>query len=125
MKQSKVIRAYKSITTLYEQKLPLTISHKLWMLRQKLTPTWEFQNEKEQEVIRKYNPTIGEDGSVSFKDNDEAIKFRDEYLKTCNELADLDVDIDNDKKIVLKLDDKLELSVEDIEALSEFVDFEE
>ena len=125
MKQSKIIKAYRAINKLYEQKLPLTISHKLWMLRQKLTPTWEFQVDKEQDVIMRFNPIIGENGEVTFNSQEDAMNCKAEYEKTCKEIAELDVDLGDYEKIVLKLDDKLELSVEDIDALSEFIDFTE
>lgn len=125
MKQFKIIRAYKSLSRLYEQKLPLTVSHKLWMLKQKLDPTWEFQNEKEQEVIMKYEPQVSENGQVTFKSDDEAMRCKEEYIAVCKELADIDVDLDDFQKISIALDDKLELSIEDLEALSDFIDFTE
>lgn len=125
MLQSKIIRAYKAINNLYAQKLPLTISHKLWTLKQKLEPTWEFQIEKEQEIIMSYNPTIDDDGLVSFKSEDDAKNCKIEYENMCKEIADIDVDLGDFKKVPIALDDKVELSIEDIEALEEFVEFVE
>ena len=125
MKQAKIIKAYKAINKLYDQQLPLTISHKLWMLRQKLEPTWEFQVDKEQEVIMAYSPVIAQDGAVTFNTQEDSVKCREEYEKVCKEIADIDVDLGDFQKIQIKLDDKLEISIEDIEALEDFVDFAE
>ena len=125
MKQGKIIKAYMAINKLYEQKLPLSVSHKLWMLRQKLTPTWDFQVDKEHEVILKYDPNISVDGNVTFKSDADSKACREEYNKVCAELENIDVDLGDFKKVTIHLDDKIELSLGDIEALDEFVDFVE
>ena len=125
MKQYKIIKAYKAINKLYEQKLPLSVSHKLWMLRKALMPTWDFQIEKEQEVIMSFNPDTDQNGGAVFSDPEVAEACKKEYEKVCVELADLDVDLGEFKKIIIHLDDKIEISVEDIEALEDFVDFVE
>ena len=125
MKQSKITQAYKAIGKLYGQKLPLTISHKLWMLKQKLAPTWDFQIDKEQEMIMKFNPVFGENGQITFENDEVANQCRTEYNKLCNEMGEIEVDLGDYEKIAIKLDDKLELSIGDIDALSEFIDFTE
>ena len=125
MKQSTIIRAFKALNNIYGQKTSLSVSHKLWTLRQKLAPQWDFQTEKEQEVIQKYEPDIMPDGTVKFKSKEDEMACMKEYAKTVDELSDIDVDMDDYKKIILHLDDKLELSIEDMEALSEFIDFVE
>lgn len=125
MKQSTIIRAYKTLNTLSAQKLPLSVSHKLWTLARTLRPHWEFQAEKEAEVFQRYEPKYNDDGSMDFGSDERAKECKAEYEKTVNEIADLDVDLGDYKKIILHLDDKLDLSIGDIEALSDFVDFVE
>ena len=51
MKQKEIVRAYSAISNLYKQQIPLTVSHKLYQLKRKLTPQWDFQIEKERELI--------------------------------------------------------------------------
>ena len=125
MKQSTIIRAFKALNNIYGQKTSLSVSHKLWTLRNLLAPHWDFQTEKEQEVIQKYGPEIAEDGTVKFKSKEDETACMKEYAQTVNEIAELDVDLGDFKKIVLHFDDKLEMSVEDMDALSEFIDFVE
>ncbi len=125
MKQSKIIRAYKTLNKLAEEKLPLPVSHKLWTLSRVLLPHWDFQMEKEAEVFQKYGPKYNDDGSVDFGSEENAKAFREEYDKLVSELSELDVDLGDFKKVVLHLDDKLDISIGDIEALSDFVDFVE
>lgn len=125
MKQSKIIRAYKTLLALSEQKLPLSVSHKLWTLMTKMAPQWEFQSKQEQDLIAKYEPEIAQDGAVKFKSEEEENACKEEYTKLVSELADLDVEWDESKKTQIHLDDKLDISIGDIEALKDFVDFVE
>ena len=125
MKQSKIIRAYKTLLALSEQKLPLSVSHKLWTLMTKMAPQWEFQSKQEQDLIAKYEPEIAQDGAVKFKSEEEENACKEEYTKLVSELADLDVEWDENKKTQIHLDDKLDISIGDIEALKDFVDFVE
>ena len=125
MKQGKIIRAYKTLNKLSQEKLPLAVSHKLWTLSRVLQPHWDFQTEKEAEVFEKYDPKFNEDGSMDFGSKEKAEECRAEYEKTVKEIAELDVDLGDYKKVVLHLDDKLDISISDIEALSDFVDFVE
>lgn len=125
MKQSKIIRAYKTLSKISQDKLPLSVSHKLWTLSRVLQPHWDFQTEKEAEVIQKYEPTYHEDGTMDFGSEERAKECRAEYEHVVTEIADLDVDLGDFKKVVLHLDDKLDISIGDIEALSDFVDFVE
>ena len=125
MKQLNIVRAYKAINSLEQQKLPLSVSHKLWSLKRILQPHWEFQLEKENEVVSSFNPIPKVDGSLGFESDEVAAKCKAEFDRTVNEIADLDVDLGDFNKIVLHFDDKLDLSVADIDALSEFVDFVE
>ncbi len=123
MKQIKIIRAYKALNNIYDQKASLAVSHKLWTLRKKLAPQWEFQSEKEQEIIMKYNPEIKLDGSIMFKSKEDEQACMREYSQMISELADIDVDIGELKKIELHSDNKLEMSIEDMDALSDFIEF--
>ena len=125
MKQSKIIQAYKALTNLSQQKLPLSVSHKLWTLARTLQPHWEFQTNEEAKVLEKYNPTPCDDGSMDFGSAERARECKAEYEKTVAEIAELDIDLGDFKKITLHLDDKIDISIGEIEALSEFVEFEE
>jgi len=125
MKQSKIIRAYKTLNKIAQDKLPLPVSHKLWTLTRVLQPHWDFQTEKEAEVFQKYDPKYNEDGSMDFGTEERAKECRKEYEQVVKEIADLDVDLGDFKKIILHLDDNLNISIGDIDALSDFVDFVE
>ena len=125
IKQSKIVRAYKALEKTSGQKLPLKISHKLWSLAKLLEPHVNYQKEKEQEVLDKYGKFMNADGSFNFKDEETMRAFAEEMNDTIDRAGEEDVELIDYEKVVLKTDSGLELSIEDIDALSDFVEFEE
>lgn len=125
MKQSKIVTAYKVLNKLYGEDLPVTVSYKLYKVRNMLTPQWKFQTEKEKAVFDKYNPIVSDDGNIKFENDEQANAFMQEFTDTCNTLADMDIDLEPYEKVVINMNDKINLSMEDIEALQDFIDFAE
>ena len=125
MKQAKIIQAYKVLNNISQQKLPLSVSYKLWTIARMLQPQWEFQKSEEAKVIEKYNPVMNDDGSMSLGSEERAKECKAEYEKTVAEIAEMDIDLGEFKKVALHLDDNIDISIVEIEALSEFVDFVE
>ena len=125
MKQSTIIKAYKVLNKLYGEDLPLPVSYKLYKLRNLLAPQWNFQNEKERDVFDKYHPIVNSDGTLHFDNDESRTAFTKEYTELCNTMADLDADIGEVNKFTVKLSDGIKLSMEDIDALQDFIDFEE
>lgn len=125
MKQKQIIMACKVLNKLYEKDLSLSVSYKLFRLRNMLRDQWEFQQEKESALFEKYNPTVGLDGVLDFGSKEQEESFRHEFNDLMKEMAEMDVDIGDFNKITLHLDDNLDLSMSDIDALSDFIDFVE
>lgn len=125
MKQQTIVRAFNTIQALSTRKLPLSVSHKLWMVMTVLKPHYEFQSQKENEIFDKYQPILKPDGTFEFQSPDAERAFSEEFGALMKEMADLDVDLGDYKKVTLHLDDNIEMSVGDIEALNEFVEFAE
>lgn len=125
MKQKQIIQACKVLERLYDNKLPLSVSYKLYKLRNMLQEQWEFQQEKESELFKKYDVGVDPDGTLVFESDEAQEEFKKEFTEMINELAELDVDFGDFKKTILHFDDGLDLSMSDIDALSEFVDFVE
>lgn len=125
MKQSKIIKAYKVLNKLYEENLPLPVSYKLFKLRSQLAPQWDFQSDKERDVFSRYPVHVNENGTLVFENEEDRSAFMEELGTLCGEMAELDADIGEITKLTLSLSSGLNLSMEDIEALQDFVDFEE
>lgn len=117
MKQSAIIKAYKSIDKLGQQDLPIRLAFDLFKLTQTLQPHWDFQVNEEAKASAA--ATKMPDGSVTFSTKEEADAFR-QRLK---DLGDIDVELKvKPVRIPLSLPG-LMLSRNDIAALDGFVQF--
>lgn len=125
MKHSDIIKAYAALGRLSSTEIPLSISYKLFKLRKLLKPQWDFQNERVDAILSRYETKCQMDGSLKFKNAKEAQKCAGELDKTIEEINDMEIDLADIKKPIIKLDSDIRISMEDIEALSDFVIFEE
>ena len=122
VKQGSVIRAYKVISKLNENPLPLKTAHAFFLVKKELVPHFEFQSDKEKEIYDKYSPVPTENGGLDFGSAEKAQEFTKEFNKLIDEMQELEVDIDFIKPEV-RLEDDIKLTIEDVEALEPFVNF--
>ena len=117
MKQFKVIKAYKALTKLGQQDLPIKLAFDLFKIKQALQPQWDFQLDEENKLTA--SAKVNADGSVTFDTPEAAEMFR-QRLK---DLSDIDVDL-KVKPVQIPLSiPGLTLSMDDIDALDCFVQF--
>lgn len=117
MKQSKIIKAYKALTKLGQQDLPIRLAFDLFKIKQALQPQWDFQLDEENKLTA--SAKVNADGSVTFDTPEAAEMFR-QKLK---DLSDIDVDLKiTPARIPLSIPG-LTLSMDDIDALDCFVQF--
>ena len=117
MKQFKVIKAYKALTKLGQQDLPIKLAFDLFKIKQALQPQWDFQLDEENKLAA--NAKVNADGSVTFDSPEAAEAFR-QKLK---ELSDIDVDL-KVKPVQIPISiHGLTLSMDDVDALDCFVQF--
>ena len=117
MKQFKVIRAYKALTKLGQQDLPIKLAFDLFKIKQTLQPQWDFQVDEENRMTAGAN--VNAEGSVVFESPAEAETFR-QRLK---EISAMDVDLKVKPVPVPISIPGLTLSMDDIDALDCFVQF--
>ena len=117
MKQFKIIKAYKALTKLGQQDLPIRLAFDLFKIKQALQPQWDFQLDEENKLTA--SAKVNADGSVTFDTPEAAEMFR-QKLK---DLSDIDVDLKiTPARIPLSIPG-LTLSMDDIDALDCFVQF--
>ena len=117
MLQSKIVSAYKALTKLSQQDLPIRLAFDLFKIKQLLQPQWDFQIEEETKVTAAAKPLP--DGRLEFQTTEEAETCR----KKLTEIGEMEVELEI-KKASIPLTAEIRLSVEDIEALKDFVEFE-
>ena len=117
MKQFRIIKAYKALTKLGQQDLPIKLAFDLFKIKQALQPQWDFQLDEENKLTA--SAKVNADGSVTFDTPEAAEMFR-QRLK---DLSDIDVDL-KVKPVQIPLSiPGLTLSMDDIDALDCFVQF--
>lgn len=120
MTQGKLVSAYKVISNLYQQRLPLPIAYKLYKLKAALQPAWDFQVDAERKLIDEFKPIAQDDGRLKFVDADSAQAF-DGRVK---EVLAMEYDIEV-TPITLPMIDGLSITPIDIENLEGIVTFTE
>jgi len=119
MKQQNVVSAYKTILRFEKEELPLDISLAFFRLKKALSDQWEFQIKEEEKIFEKYPSKQDENGNLVFNDAETKAKFAEAFA----ELADLEV-LEDFEKIPISIGDRMKLSIADVEALDNFIEFE-
>lgn len=115
IKQQQAIEAYMAVRKLEYQDMPGEKAMVMFKLRKALEPQYQFQDEQERKIIESLGATIGADGFVAFKSDDDKAA----YTNKLNEICNLEVDINIEQQTI---DAKgMTLSVKDIEALEPVV----
>lgn len=116
MKQQQIVDAYKTILKFEEKELPLKTSYQLFKLKKKLTTQWEFELDKEKEIMEKYHPTYNENRLV-FKSAEDQNGYANDMIEL------LSMEVDDIEKTDIEFGEEFGISIADIEALDEFVNF--
>ena len=120
IKQSKIVKAYRALTTLGEINIPLRVSYQVFLLKKTLEPHYLFQVEKEKRTLEALGGIIDKDGTIRFKQTDATGKFKN----MIKEIGDLDVEVDFEPITfdINQLED-LRIKANDVECLDGFVNF--
>lgn len=130
MKQYQFIEAYKALNHLSSQVLPIRTAYALHKLRRAISPAWEFQVNQEKALIEKLGglPQNGANGVIiSFgnPDDPDAIERANQYKSKMLEIAEMEINDVRFEPVHINMDDTIDISINEIEALDGFVVFEE
>lgn len=127
MKQEQIVQVYKIINKLRNEKvkLPLDISYKLFLLLEDLKPYISFQETQEKEIFSKYQIEVLEDGTFKFNSDEDEKNFTEEIMQLADEINNKDIENYDVKKPTIPLSTKLDLSIDDISVLKDFINFTE
>ena len=127
MKQEQIVQVYKIINKLRNEKvkLPLDISYKLFLLLEDLKPYVSFQEAQEREIFSKYQIEVLEDGTFKFNSDEDEKNFTEEIMRLADEINNKDIENFDVKKPTIPLSTKLDLPIDDIIVLKDFINFTE
>ena len=115
--QGKVLDAYAALNRIRQRVKGHDALH-LFHMKNKLQENIDFQTEEEKKLVDEYGGVITEAGQVLIDDKEKRLAFREEYRK----LNEMECEVDTEV-LVLNLDRNPEITLEDIEQLSGFIDF--
>lgn len=115
--------AYGILVGMGRKQIPTPVAYKLYKLRQKLKGVMEFITEQEQNLAEKHGVVIGDDGHFVFPEDP---KVKESFTAAHAELLESETEIEGEEITIRLADmpDKLEISMNEIEALEGFVAFE-
>ncbi len=123
MKQIDIVKAFHVLEKYAQTQLPLKVSYAFYKVKTIIKDQVEFQNNKEREIFEKYKPKTNDDGSFKFESAEQAEEFAKEFDSKITEVTEMDVDLGEFKKPRIPIDQLVDVSVEDIEALEPFIEF--
>jgi hypothetical protein len=118
--QGKVVIAYTALANMSRKQLNSFTAYKLFRLKKKLASIVEFQREQEIKIVEEVGGSLSETGEVQFKDKEARAKF----VEKQRELGELECEVEGEK-ISMMPKELPEVSLADMEALEEFIDWKE
>lgn len=120
----KAVNAYITLVKMSDIRRAPATQIKLFKLKKLLQPPFEFVNEEESKLVNDFGGTITQTGQITFDgDNEEREKKVKAYNEERNKLLDLECDVDLEKPMPIHSAELKEISLAEMEALEEFVEF--
>ena len=126
MKQKDIVIAYKAITNFNQNEknkknASVRTTHDLFIIKKLLEPHWQYQSELERDIFQETEAKMLENGDIEFKSQEQ----KDKFFEKLNEVSNLDIDLGDFTKVKIKLDEDINIPMDDMEALDPFVEFVE
>ena len=118
MKQYKIINAYRALNALSNNdRFSYEVLWSLYQLKKDLQPHAEFYDEALNKINQKYSQYADENGMI------KGDPFK-EYSIQLSELEQMEKDVSDIDKPVLKIKDMPGISLQVVEALEDFIEFQ-
>lgn len=119
--QGKTISAFSALAGLSRKPMNSFTAYKLFKLKKALAPVIEFQSEQEEKLVAEHGGQITENGQIMIADPEKRKAFNAAH----RELGELECDVDIPGKISLAMKEITDISVADMEALDDFIEWRE
>ena len=103
-----------------QQPMNTSTAYKWYKLKKDLSDIVDFQSEQEIKLVNELGGSVTPDGSIELPDDKRA-----EYIERHKELEEMECEINRDDKVELNMSELKEISIMDMEALDEFVNWKE
>lgn len=121
MKQVRIVEAYKALTRIAGQDIPVKMAWAVAKQLNALKPFWQFQLDEERRFLESHSWKPHENGGFVFDNVDDAKTFNERM----GEIAELEQDI-NIKPFTISVEDDIKISANDLNTLArEFIEVKE
>lgn len=129
MKQGAIIAACHALDKIMAQDLSLPVAKKVFDMREKLQPSWDFQVMQEKKIAGKYphvNPMTGTVtcDNTNAEEEKERLAELDAFLKDLSDLAEMEQDLSVEPIVLRISEENIKIAGKDIKALKGFITFE-
>ena len=118
--QAQAITAFVTIRKMERQPINTFTAYKLFKLKKALADIVDFQSEQEIKLIEELGGKVSPDGAIDLPEDKKA-----EYIERHKELEEMECEIDREGKIELYMKELKEISISDMEALDDFIEWKE
>ncbi|MBR4352717.1 MAG: hypothetical protein IKQ01_06565 [Bacteroidales bacterium] len=118
--QKKAVAAYLALSMMARKPMNSFAAFKLFRLKKALADIVEFQSDQEHKLVEELGGSITETGEILLEDKEK----RAEYASRHRELEEMECEIDT-KRIIMTMKELPDLSLADMEALDEFIEWRE
>lgn len=122
-KQGKAVTAYTALARMSQKTMNSFAAYKLFRLKKALAPIIEFQSEQEQKLVSEIGATITDVGAIIWDPAKEA-QQRKEYAEKHRELENMTCEVETGK-ISMYMKEIPEITIADLDALEDFIDWKE
>ena len=129
MKQGAIIAACHALDKIMDQDLGLAMAKRVFDLREKLQPSWDFQVMQERKITAKYPHVDPATVTVSYDaGNPETEKERlaelDSFIKELTSLSAMEQELSVEPIVLRISEENIKIAGKDIRALKGFITFE-
>lgn len=129
MKQGPIIAACHALNKIMEQDLSLAMAKKVFDMREKLQPSWDFQVMQERKIAAKYPHVDPATATVSYDTGDaemekERLAELDSFIKELTSLSEMEQDLSVEPIVLRISEENIKIAGKDIGALKGFITFE-
>lgn len=118
MKQVQLVKAYMVLDKLAKVTFPLTISNKIFHMKEKLQSQYDFQSQEETKSFQDNHGSFNADNKMTF----QTVEDYNAFECRMKELRDLEIDIEI-QPFDIPISDNIMLTADEIKDLNGFVNF--
>ena len=118
--QGEAVKAFGTLTAISKEQVSSTTAYKLFKLKKALSTIIEFQSEQEVTLAEQCGGSVSDDGRLNFPDDESRMLYAAKH----KELEEMECEIGHER-MKMSLREIPRMTIQSIELLDPYIDFEE